>query len=280
MATAPEPVSAVRPQRHGSAASCCSTFYELDWVRSLAEDIFHPGGEALTRKTVSAMNLPAGASVADLGCGTGTSAMLLAEEFDLQVSAVDISAANIERAKKRAESFGDRIRFLQADAQSLPFAPQQFDAALAECTFSLFPDQPRALREIHRVLKPDGQLAVTDMATGGRLPDDIAAVLAPWTCLADAVSQDTYVERFEKEGFSVVEISDESAALDHLVLMLKCKLMLLGMGGMMANQAVPDFEPAVIRHWLNRFGEEVATGTIRYQRFQLNRKNGLIRENE
>ncbi len=79
-------------------ASCCSAFYELDWVRRLAEDIFHPGGAELTNRTVAAMNLPPGAAVADLGCGTGTTAMMLDRYYGFRVSAVDISAANIERA--------------------------------------------------------------------------------------------------------------------------------------------------------------------------------------
>jgi arsenite methyltransferase len=258
MATAPDQVS-----------NCCSAFYELDWVRQLAEDIFHPGGEALTRKTFAAMNLAPGATVLELGCGTGSSAMLMAEEFDLNVSAVDISAANIERAKNRAESFGDQIRFVPADVQNMPFEPQEFDAALAECTFSLFANQPAALGEIRRVLKPGGQLAVTDMATGGPLPADIAAVLAPWTCLADAVEQDTYVSRFENAGFTVVEISDESAGLEQMILMLKRKLLLLGVGHAMASQPMPDFDPGVVRHWLDRFREEADRGIIRYLRFQL-----------
>lgn len=269
MATAPEPVSAVGPVGQESAASCCSAFYELDWVRQLAEDIFHPGGEALTRKTVAAMNLPPGATVVELGCGTGSSAMLLAEEFSLQISAIDISAANIERAKHRAGALCDHIRFEQADARSLPFETGKFDAALAECTFSLFPDPATALGEIRRVLKPGGQLAVTDMATGGPLPEDIASVLAPWTCLADAIDQDAYANRFENAGFSVLEISDESAGLDQMVLALKRKLLLLGVGSAMATQSVPDFDPAVIRHWLDRFKQEVDKGIIRYLRFHL-----------
>jgi len=51
MQTYPLPESASIP-------GCCSGFYEQDWVRYLAEDIFHPGGADLIRKTVSALNLP------------------------------------------------------------------------------------------------------------------------------------------------------------------------------------------------------------------------------
>ena len=95
-----------------------------------------------------------------------------------------------------------------ACAQSLPFDDGVFDAALAECTFSLFADQPASLRELHRTLKPGGQVAATDMATGGPLPEDVASVLAPWTCLADAVDQDSYAATFQANGFDVMEICD------------------------------------------------------------------------
>ena len=44
--------------------SCCSAFYEQDWVRHLAGDIFHPGGPELTKKTIAAMNLHPGAHIA------------------------------------------------------------------------------------------------------------------------------------------------------------------------------------------------------------------------
>ena len=95
MTVTPDSSGAV--QKTSQSLSCCSAFYEQDWVRHLAEDIFHPGGEELTNRTVAAMNLPAGAAIADLGCGTGTTAMMLARYNDFRVSAVDISTANNPR---------------------------------------------------------------------------------------------------------------------------------------------------------------------------------------
>lgn len=261
MQTNPLPESASIP-------GCCSGFYEQDWVRYLAEDIFHPGGADLTRKTVAALNLPPGARLLELGCGSGTTAGLLAGEFGLRVSGLDRSAANIARAGARFGTLEPAPRFICADAQSLPFEDSFFDAALAECTFSLFADQPAALREAHRTLKPGGRFAVTDMATGGPLPEDVASVLAPWTCLADAVDELSYAAIFRANGFEVAEISDESWGLDALILQLKRRLLLLGAGQLLA-QPMPELDAGVIRHWLERFKCLVADGTIRYLRFQL-----------
>jgi len=260
-------------QSTSQSLSCCSAFYEQDWVRQLAEDIFHPGGEELTNRTVAAMNLPAGAAIADLGCGTGTTAMMLARYYDFRVSAVDISAANIERAVRRMGTDHATVRFFQADAHQLPFNDSELDGIIAECTFSLFSEQETVLAEIRRVLKPGGKLAITDMATSGALPEDIAGVLAPWTCLADAVDQETYMEMFLAAGFKIQAMADESAGLTSLVRKLKRKLLLLGAGAL-ANGSAPDlsladFDLASIRFWLDRFATEVEKGSIRYLRFNL-----------
>lgn len=252
--------------------SCCSAFYEQDWVRNLAEDIFHPGGEELTQKTIAAMNLNPGASIADLGCGTGTSALILAGDPGLNISAIDISAENIKRAQGRlssANKTSGNVRFQQADAHELPFEDAQFDGVLAECTFSLFANQETVLAEVRRVLKPSGQLGITDMAVGGPLPDDIASVVAPWTCLVDAVDQQAYTDTFTRAGFEIREFSDESIGLTRLINILKRKLLMLGVGTALTGVNAPQLDIGEIKHWLDRFSAEVERGTIRYLRFNL-----------
>jgi len=258
-----------RQQNPPEALSCCSTFYEQDWVRNLAEDIFHPGGEDLTRRTIVAMDLPAHATVADLGCGTGTTALMLARDFSLQVSGLDLSAANIERAIERTDTSSAAARFIQADAQKLPFEDNEFDGIVAECSFSLFADQAAVLAEIKRVLKPGGKLGITDMAIGGPLPADIAEVISPWTCLVDAMDQQIYAQGFSAAGLEIQVIADESASLTNLIQLLKRKLLLLGAGGVLAGDSTPTFDMATIKYWLDRFKAEVEKGSIRYLRFNL-----------
>lgn len=256
-----------------AGAFCCNTFYEQDWVRALANDIFHPGGAALTRRTVAAMGLSPGCRLLDLGSGTGSSAGLLAEEFGLRVTGVDRSPVNVARASIEWAAAAPAVCFTCADAARLPFGDGVFDGALAECTFSLFPDQPAALAELRRVLRPRGPLGVTDMAIGGRLPDDAAEVLAPWTCLADAVDERRYVRVFQAGGFEVRELADESAGLTDLLLQVKRKLLLAGAGQMLGEVIPADLDLGAVRHWLDRFRDLVRDGTIRYLRFQLSRRN-------
>ena len=249
--------------------TCCSAFYEQDWVRELANDNFHPGGEYLTRRTVAVMGLPQAAVVADLGCGTGTTALMLARGTRLRISGVDISASNIERAVRRADTENVTLDFHQADTCQLPFADQELDGVLAECSLSLVRDQAAALGEIRRVLKTDGKLAVTDMAVTGRLPEDIAQVIAPWTCLGEARDQESWIGLFTAAGFREQFFSDESAGLSELIARLKRQLLLLGTGALLAADNAPAIDLGTTKHWLDRFQAEVETGTIRYLRFNL-----------
>jgi len=106
------------------------------------------------------------------------------------------------------------------------------------------------------------------MATSGTLPEDIAEVLAPWTCLADAVDQETYQDMYTAAGFEIQTMADESAGLISLVRMLKRKLLLLGAGAL-ANDALPALDLATIKFWLDRFETEVEQGSIRYLRFNM-----------
>jgi arsenite methyltransferase len=245
--------------------SCCSTFYEQDWVRLIAENAFHPGGPDMSRRTVTAMGLAPGARLLDLGCGVGSTAKLLAGEMGLEVIGIDASRTNVARAEREA---GDApIAFVQADAHRLPFADRSFDAALGECVLSLFADQAAVLGEIRRVLRPGGRLGITDMAVNAPLPQDFCDAAAGWACLAGALNREAYRRQFEQNGFDVIGIEDETAALDTLIGKLKRRLVLIGTAAVAQGQMPLDVQ--TVRYWLDRFAGEVGSGAIGYVRFDL-----------
>jgi ubiquinone/menaquinone biosynthesis C-methylase UbiE len=244
--------------------ACCSSFYEQDWVRVIARDNFHPGGSALTRKLVAAMGLEPGAHILDLGCGTGSTALMLTQEKDLKVTGIDASALNIERAQARVPT----AKFIQAEAANVPLPDASCDALIAECAFSLFADKPAVLAEARRLLRPGGSLGITDMAVEGRLTDDVAKVAAPWTCLSDALNRAGYESLFSEAGFAIADFGDESHGIVELIASLKRKLLLAAAGE--ASGVLPSALPLKdIRHWLDRIRAEVQAGVVRYYRFGL-----------
>jgi len=267
-----------------SASSCCTAFYQLEWVNELAQSCFHPGGAELTARTIQAMNLSRGARLLDVGCGAGQSAVQAARRHRLNVTAIDLGVANLVRAQETVSSKiqdakiqgGRRVStpgFTVANATALPFGAASFDGLTAECSFSLIPDQQQALSEFQRVLRPCGKLGITDMAIEGTIAPDLSAVITPWTCLQDARSEQDYREQFASAGFELDEFEDASTGLLQMVDQLKRRLLLVTAGLLLRGNTGTPIPVEEIRHWMERFREEVIAGRVRYLRFNLRRLN-------
>ncbi|HEY1078205.1 MAG TPA: class I SAM-dependent methyltransferase [Fontimonas sp.] len=107
----------------------------------------------------------AGQQVLDLGCGSGTLAlMLLASTPGLQVTGVDGDPAMLAQAQRKAARAGLTLALDRSLAQQLPYADARFDAAVSSLFFHhLDRDTKRAaMREVWRVLKPGGDFHVAD----------------------------------------------------------------------------------------------------------------------
>jgi SAM-dependent methyltransferase len=114
-------------------------------------------GRDVTEALVNYAQPQAGMKVLDLASGTGEPAITLASRIGAagHVTALDLSADLLAIAAERARQRDfTNVTTQQADAQHLPFANNQFD--LATCRFGVmfFPDVERALRDLHRVLRP------------------------------------------------------------------------------------------------------------------------------
>jgi SAM-dependent methyltransferase len=115
----------------------------------------------LTEWLCQGLNLKPGMRVLDLGCGKALSSIFLAREYDVQVWATDlwISAAdNLERIQHAG--LADRVFPLHADAHSLPYAENFFDAIVCVDAYIYFGTDDLYLDTLHRFVKPGGQIGI------------------------------------------------------------------------------------------------------------------------
>jgi len=120
-------------------------------------------GSAFTQAIVDAAQAAPGMSVLDVACGTGEPAISLAVllQGKGEVFGIDISPGPLSTAEERAAQRGlSNTRFRQADFHALPFPDSSFDLVTSRLGVMFFADLPRAMREIYRVLKPGGRLAL------------------------------------------------------------------------------------------------------------------------
>ena len=115
-------------------------------------------------RTVQWLALPPGATVLDVGCGTGASAVPAALQVGPKgkVIAVDLADRLLEIARRKAASRKlENIEFRLGDMENLGYPDQHFDAVI--CVFAIFfvPDVAKQIRELWRMVRPNGQLAIT-----------------------------------------------------------------------------------------------------------------------
>lgn len=206
---------------------CCADLYESDFARLLLGDSFHPGGLRLTDRLGDLLQLGPQSRVLDVASGRGTSAMFLTERFGCEVVGLDYGTQNIDRA--RAESIerglSARVRFEQADAESLPFPDASFDAVICECAFCTLPDKSRAANEFARVLRSSGRVGISDLTRVAELPQELEGLLAWIACIADAQPIQRYLEWFRDAGLVLQATELNNEALIEMVRQIQAKLL-------------------------------------------------------
>jgi ubiquinone/menaquinone biosynthesis C-methylase UbiE len=98
--------------------------------------------------------------VLEVGVGTGKNFPYYPEGVD--VTGIDIADKMLIRARLRADNLGFPIHLLEGDVQSLPFPENSFDTAVATFVFCSVPDPVLGLKELGRVVVPDGEILLLE----------------------------------------------------------------------------------------------------------------------
>jgi arsenite methyltransferase len=163
-------------------------------------------------------HIKAGEVVVDLGSGGGLDVFLAAQMVGPAGRAIgiDMTPSMIERARQSAASAGyTNVDFHLSTIDNIPLPDNSVDCVISNCVLNLAPDKPAVFREIARVLKPGGRLAVSDIALKHELPEAVAKSLAAYVgCIAGAIRFDDYRRGLLAAGFEHVEIVDSGADLN------------------------------------------------------------------
>ena len=167
-------------------------------------------------------HLKEGEVVVDLGSGGGLDVFLAAQKVGPTGKAIgiDMTPEMIELARRNAEKGNEgkgypNVEFHLATIDRLPLADNSVDCVISNCVINLASDKPAVFREIARVLKPGGRLAVSDIALKRELPAELRENIMAYTgCIAGAISIEEYRNGLSEAGFSGVEVVDSGSDLN------------------------------------------------------------------
>ena len=152
-----------------------------------------------------------GDTVVDLGSGAGIDLLIAAKKVGPRgnVIGIDMTDAMIEHARRNIRAAGvSNVEVRKGVIEKLPVEAGSVDWVISNCVINLSPDKPAVFREIARVLKPGGQMSVSD----------IVAERLPWwarksmklyaSCVGGAISEAKYLDGLRAAGLVDVEVKD------------------------------------------------------------------------
>jgi len=207
-------------------------------------DEFHIRGRIATLELARAAGLDASKRVLDVGSGVGGTSRCLASEFGCRVTGIDLTDEYCRAATMLSARIGlaHLVDFRQGDATDLPFADQSFDVVWTEHVAMNIPDKARLYREMHRVLKPGGTLAIYDVLAG---PSGPVLFPVPWAqtpATSFLVEPEELRALLTAAGFRITDWSDTPAAARHWFVSLAEKIRLEGLPALGFHVLLgPDF---------------------------------------
>jgi len=215
-----------------SAASCCGASSPEALAQALgykdAEIAALPDGANMGLSCGNPTALAAlqpGETLLDLGSGGGLDVFIAAQKVGPTGRAigVDMTPEMVEKARRNTVAFRDRtgldnVDFRLGEIEHLPVADASVDVIISNCVINLSPDKPQVWREMFRVLKPGGRVALSDLALQRPLPPALRqSVEALVGCIAGAVLVGQTQSMARAAGFTKLALSENAQAIEKMV---------------------------------------------------------------
>jgi ubiquinone/menaquinone biosynthesis C-methylase UbiE len=156
-----------------------------------------------------------GARVLDLGSGSGMDSFLASLIAGPTGTVIGLDMTDAQRAKAEAlrRCHGVRnVTFVKGYIDAAPFEDGSFDVVISNGVINLAVDKPQVFREIARLLRPGGRLAIADIVTDVLLPETISCNTTLWAaCIGGVWQVDRYREAIETAGLRIVadQVNDQ-----------------------------------------------------------------------
>ncbi|HRZ99469.1 MAG TPA: arsenite methyltransferase [Candidatus Paceibacterota bacterium] len=169
--------------------------------------------------------LEPGEVVLDLGAGGGFDVFIAGQKVGATGRAigVDMTPEMLAKARKNIATYRERtglnnVEFRLGEIEHLPLADASVDVVISNCVINLSPDKPQVWREIARVLKPGGRVAVSDLALLKPLPPAVAeSVESLIGCVAGAVLVSETERMATEAGLMGITTQAKSGYIDGMV---------------------------------------------------------------
>ena len=163
------------------AARMNAVYRHQKHIYDLSRKFFLLGRDGL----IEGLDVPAGGSVLEVGCGTGRNLLLAAKRYpQAELQGLDISSEMLEIAERSLTGAGCSAGLHQGDACSFAtgglFAGRKFDRVFFSYALSMIPDWRKALNEARAALAPGGSIHVVDFGQQERLPNWFRSALFSW----------------------------------------------------------------------------------------------------
>ncbi len=149
-----------------------------------------------------------GARVLDLGSGSGMDSFIASLITGPTGTVIGLDMTDAQRAKAEALRRRDGVRnvtYVKGYIDAAPFEDGSFDVVISNGVINLAVDKPQVFREITRLLRPGGRLAIADIVTDVLLPETISCNTTLWAaCIGGAWQLERYKQAIEAAGLRVV----------------------------------------------------------------------------
>ena len=202
--------------------------YHFEMGRKLAERVHYPTNtlDKIPSQAIDSFSgvgyyfdlaeLKTGEAVVELGSGSGMDAFFAATQVGKtgEIIGIDMTNEQLEKSSRlRDENNFSQVTFRKSYIEELPIMSNSVDAVISNGVINLSSEKAKVFSEAARVLKTGGRLAISDIVTEVKLPENITCNATLWAaCIGGAMQIDAYKQLIEDAGLEIVSVKDNPYA--------------------------------------------------------------------